>query len=121
MELPRLRDEMPDVASTMEKRLRAQGRDDLAKTVPELRIDGGLKSLSRYGGELFFIEPDSIERPAKAPRWLADNRSKWHWRFHPNQRYYRLGKVPRKRLVITIVEIDGQIAVCLLWGSAARA
>lgn len=101
--LPLVRDELPELARGLEKRLRQQGLHDLADTVSELRIHRG-------GQTLYFIEPESISRPPPI-RHGAEDKSKWSYMYHPSRHRHWLGTVPRRQWGLVVEEIDGQIAV----------
>ena len=106
---PLLADVFPDIASVMERRLRRQGRDDLADSIKGLRIRSGVETVSHGAGYLTFEPIEPLERPPPGPEWLASDRSKWSVMYHPGRDRHWLGKVPRKRWTIIAEEIDGRI------------
>jgi len=109
MEDPLLVDVFPETASVMERRLRVQGRDDLADSVKRLRIRSGIETVFHDAGNLTFEPIGPLERPPPGPKWRADDRSKWSIMYHPDRHRHWLGKVPRKRWGIVAEEIDGKI------------
>jgi hypothetical protein len=104
--LPLLADELPDLATALQRLLQRQGFTELADSVPALRIHG-------CDGPIYFVPPGSIKRPPPI-RHGADDTSKWHYMYHPGRKRHWLGRVPRRRWTLVVEEIDGRVAVLLV-------
>jgi hypothetical protein len=103
-EPPLLLDALPEVGTGLERLLRRKGLDELAATVPRLRIHAN-------EGHLYFVPPSQVKRPPAGAHAPVDDPLRWSFMYHPNRRRYWLGTMPRKRWSLVVEVIDGRIGV----------
>jgi hypothetical protein len=112
---PLLTEEIPDLANALDWLLHRKDLADLAATVPALRVYS-IKA-GRTEGSLYFVPPDSIERPPPS-RHAANDRSRWSFMYHPARKRHWLGRAPRRRWYLVVEDIDDRIAVLHVAGTA---
>jgi hypothetical protein len=111
-EPPLLVDALPEIAIGLERLLRRKGLDELAATVPGLRVHAN-------EGALYFVPPRQVKRPPQGPHAPVNDPSRWSFMYHPNRRRYWLGTMPRKRwsLVVEVIPARRFRGSSSLWPS----
>lgn len=103
-EPPLLVDALPEIGIGLERLLRRKGLDELAATVPSLRIHAN-------EGHLYFVPPSQVKRPPQGPHAPVSDLARWSFMNHPNRQRHWLGTMPRKRWDLVVEVIDGEISV----------